>query len=59
MKPKLLRSGFEQDRGLILDQRRQRKFPLARRLERIAAFDFAALEIPRLAGNPISYSAWS
>ena len=42
--------GFEEDARLIREQSRQRVLAAARRLEHVAAVDFAALQIACLAG---------
>ena len=41
----------KQDRALIPEERRQRIFATARRLEDVAAVDFLALQIAGLAGD--------
>src|SRR5262249_12674947 len=42
---------FKNARGIVDEQRRQRKFTLARRLEDIAAGDLLALQVAGLAGD--------
>ena len=49
MKPKLFRAGVEQGGRALHHERRQWIMALARRLERIAALDLAALQIAGLA----------
>ena len=51
MVAKLAGPGCEDDARLIRHQRRQRILAAARRFERVAAFDLAALQIARLAGH--------
>jgi len=49
MQPEFFRAGVEQGGRALHHERRQRIIALARRLERVAALDLAALQIAGLA----------